>query len=133
MMLKNFESFNSDKEKYLEIYDINYLFSDFLDSNYTIQFFHESRKLFGVYDIQLKKQFSEGYFDYLDYPRAWGNNNLEKIKKELDLALEQLKQAIDKLSDMEYTVLHEFEFNFSESSYIEIRCHIQHSKYNNED
>jgi hypothetical protein len=132
MKLKKFESFEQEKEKYLSITDIKDIFSELIDHDYSIEFLDKNISYFGMYYVVLKKEYSEEFFNYIDKGRAYGNEDISKIKKEVDIAFESLETTKQRFIDIGYTIAHELEFNFSAGSLIHISCHIQHSKYDNE-
>jgi hypothetical protein len=111
--------------------DITDIFIDLIDEDYKIKFLDNKHSI-GKYYVEFRKDFNEEYFDYIDLYSAYGNTNLDKIKKEIDFIIEVLEKSKDRLNDMNYTIGYEFEFTFSAGSMISVVCRIQHSKYDNE-
>lgn len=128
-MIKKFESFD---EQYLKIEDMEDISIGFTDYDFNIDFLDKGISNKGMYYVKLRKDYSEEYFGYIDKGKLYGNDNLDKIKKELDLAFELIINTKQRLNKMNYKIAHELEFNFSSGSYIDIYCHIQHSKYDTE-
>lgn len=127
-MIKKFEYYS----EYLTLDDIKDIFIDLLDDDYEIQFYDNKHPI-GKYYFDFKKNYGEEYFNYIELGSVYGNFNLERIKKEIDNAFNILENSKLKINDMGYTIAYEMEFAFSAGSFISLTCHVQHSKYDNED
>lgn len=130
--LFNFRLFES-KEEYLDYLTIKDIFIELVDEGYEMILYDNDLSKIGKYFFDFKKQLTEYELGYIDKGHAYGYSNLEKIKSEINKSLSIIEEARDRLTDMGYTIAYEMEFNFSAGSLISITCHLQHSKYDQEE
>lgn len=143
--LSNFKTFES-KEEYLDYLDyltIKDLFIDLIDDGYEMITYDNDLSKIGKYFFEFRKSLSEDELgcqsfmnmqsNYIERGHAYGYSNLSKIKSEVDKSISIIEESRDRLTDLGYTIGFEMEFNFSTGSLIVIVCHMQHSKYDQEE
>lgn len=125
MRVKNFKHFESSK--FISEDDIRDVFMELLDKDFNIEFFDTASNSSFYFDV--KKIFSEEYFDPIDMGSAFGITNLSKMNEEVKFTTSIIEEVKERINSMNYEIGFEFEFHFSLTPMIYIGCHMQHRDY----